>query len=258
MTPSSLMRTTRMVVLAGVAALALAGCATNRTAAFNADYSNLSGPQIQASVADLAQRYAANPRDKSLGIHYAAALRAAQQNDQAVIVLENLMGTYGGDADVGLAYGKALSAAGRFEQALRVVDNATNPVAPDWEALSVRGAILDQMGQHEQARQSYRQALLLAPQASQLYANMGLSYAMTGELQAAEAHLRQAVSLPGANARTSQNLALVLGLQGRFAEARALYAAVLPAEAVEPTMDYIRALLTQQNRWQQIDGDTPA
>ena len=97
-----------------------------------------------------------------------------------------------------------------------------------------------------------------SPQEARIYANLGLSYAMTGELNDAEANLRQAVALPGATTRIRQNLALVLGLQGRFADARALYAAELPPEAVEANMDYIRAMLTQQDRWQAIEGDTPA
>jgi Flp pilus assembly protein TadD len=68
-------------------------------------------------------------------------------------------------------------------------------------------------------------------------------------------HLRQAVALPGATTRVRQNLALVLGLQGQFDASRALYAAELPPEAVEANMNYIRALLTQQDRWQSIsDG----
>ena len=190
-----------LVLLASVATIALAGCATNRTGALNADYANLSGPQIQASVADLSQRYAQDPRNKVLGIHYAAALRAAGQTEPA---------------------------------------------------------ILDQMGRPAEARQAYRQALLLAPQEARLHANLGLSYAMTGELIQAEAHLRQAASLPGSTSKVRQNLALVLGLQGQFEAARALYAAELPPEQVQANMDYIRALLTQQDRWQTIRNDTPA
>lgn len=252
-----LFRTTRMVLAAGAVALVLSACASNRTGqAVNADYSNLSGPQIQASVADLAARYRADPRNKALGIHYAAALRAAQQNGQAVTVMENLMAIYTDNPDVSLAYARALASEGRFAQALNVVERAINPVAPDWDALSVRGAILDQMGEHQMARQSYSQALLLAPHQASLQANLGLSYAMTGELTQAETHLRQAVALPGASTRVRQNLALVVGLQGRFEEARALYATELPPEAVEANMSYIRAMLTQQNRWDQIRGDT--
>ncbi|WP_116653190.1 tetratricopeptide repeat protein [Pelagibacterium sediminicola] len=251
-----LSRMVRTLVVAGAAALILSACAANRAGqAVNADYSNLSGPQIQASVADLAARYRADPRNKALGIHYAAALRAAQQNAQAIAVMENLMTAYGTDADVSLAYARALASEGRFTQALNVVDQAINPVAPDWDALSVRGAVLDQMGEHALARQAYSQALLLAPHQPGLHANLGLSYAMTNELPQAESHLRQAVALPGASTRVRQNLALVVGLQGRFDEARTLYAAELPPDAVSANMDYIRAMLTQQNRWEAIRGD---
>ena len=49
-------------------------------------------------------------------------------------------------------------------------------------------------------------------------------------------------------------LALVIGLQGRFDESRQLFAAELPPAQVEANMNYIRALLTQQNRWDLIKG----
>ena len=49
-------------------------------------------------------------------------------------------------------------------------------------------------------------------------------------------------------------LALVIGLHGRFEESRKLFAAELPADQVEANMSYVRALLTQQNRWDLIKG----
>jgi Flp pilus assembly protein TadD len=52
-----------------------------------------------------------------------------------------------------------------------------------------------------------------------------------------------------------QNLALVIGLQGRFDEARAIYAAELPPDQVEANMAYVRSMLTQQNRWNAIKGN---
>jgi Flp pilus assembly protein TadD len=45
-----------------------------------------------------------------------------------------------------------------------------------------------------------------------------------------------------------------VGLQGRFDDARKLFAAELPPDQVEANMAYIRALLTQQNRWDLIKG----
>src|SRR5690606_22557764 len=246
------LKAARALLVAGVAAVVVSACATTLPARTSADYSNLPAAQVQVAVADLASRYRSDPGNRELGIHYAAALRAAGQNAQAVTVMETLVGRYPGDASVSLAYAKALTADGRFEQALAVAENAANPVAPDWEVLSVRGAILDQMGEHALARQAYQQALLLAPGEAGLHANLGLSYAMTGGLDRAEAALRQAVALPGASSRVWQNLALVIGLQGRFTEAEQIYALHLPPDEVAATMTYIRGMLTEQSRWDAI------
>jgi Flp pilus assembly protein TadD len=170
-------------------------------------------------------------------------------------VLENGVAQHRNDPVVMVAYAKALSAGGRFEQALTIVEGAIDPTAPDWNALLVKGAILDQMGKTDEARKTYQLGLKIAPHQPSLYANLGLSYAMTNELDLAEATLRKAVSLPGANTQIRQNLALVIGLQGRFDEARALFAAELPPEAVESNMAYVKSLLTQQNRWDRVKAE---
>jgi Flp pilus assembly protein TadD len=243
-------RTLRTLLMAGLAALALSACATNRTA--SPDYSGLPAAESQSTLAELTARYKKDPRNKGVIIHYAAALRAAGQSQQASAALELGMSYYPGDVDITVAYAKALTAEGRFEQALSLLDTVIRPDAPDWNALLVKGAALDQLGRNQEARVVYQQALALAPGEASVEANLGLSFAMTNELNMAEQHLRRAVQMRGANSKIRQNLALVVGLQGRFDEARALYAAELPPEQVESNMAYVRALLTQQNRWDAI------
>ena len=213
------------------------------------DYAGQPRAQAQQGLAELTARYKANPGDKGVAINYAAALRAQGQSGQAVAALEITMGRYPRDVDVSVAYAKALTAEGRFDQALTVIDNSIRPEAPDWNALLVKGAILDQMGRNAEARVLYQQALTIAPGEASLEANFGLSFAMTNDLASAEQHLRRAVAMRGATSQIRQNLALVLGLQGRFDECRAIYAAELPPDQVDANMAYVRALLTQQNRW---------
>lgn len=242
----------RSLLLAGVAVVALGACASNRGNIGSTDYSGMAAGQSQQTLAELTARYKGNPKDKVIAIHYAAALRAVGQNAQAVSVLQISMDMYPRDVDINVAYAKALTADGRFEQSLAVLDNVIRPEAPDWNALLVKGATLDQLGRNGEARALYTQALVFAPGEASIEANMGLSYAMTNELPAAEQHLRRAVQMQGATSRIRQNLALVVGLQGRFEECRALYAAELPPEQVESNMAYVRALLTQQNRWDMI------
>jgi Flp pilus assembly protein TadD len=243
----------RAILLAGVAAAALGACASNRTSSIQSpDYSGLSRMETQATVSELSARYAANPRDKATIISFAAALRAAGQSGQAIAVLQKAISHFPHDASIKIAYAKALAADGKFSQGLTIIEQTIEPDRPDWNALLVKGAILDQMGEHALARQQYHQGLVIAPGRAALMANMGLSYAMTNDLGQAEQHLRQAVAARDATSQIRQNLALVLGLQGRFDEARAIYSQTLPPDEVENNMAYIRALLTQQNRWDAI------
>lgn len=242
-------RFVRPVLLAGFAALALAACSPSRGQLSATDYSALPPAQGQMALGDLTARYKANPKDRVTAIRYAAALRAAGQPQQAASALETTMSFYKNDMDLSIAYAKALTAAGRFDQSINVIDRVIRPEAPDWNALLVKGATLDQMGRNQEARVLYQQAAAMAPGEASIETNIGLSYAMTNDLDAAEKHLRAATKLRGASTQTRQNLALVVGLQGRFAEAEALYAAELPPEQVASNMAYVRALLTQQNRW---------
>src|SRR5690606_21661384 len=168
--------------------------------------------------------------------------------------LEAGLGAYGNDPDIRIAYAKALTSAGRFDQAMNVLEDTINPTVPDWNALSVKGAVLDQMGRNAEARTYYKQALTIAPNEPSLHAKRGLSYAMSNDLDQAEVQLRRAVQMRRATSQNRQNLALIVGLQGRFEESRALFAAELSPEQVEANMSYIRALLTQQNRWDAIKG----
>jgi Flp pilus assembly protein TadD len=247
----------RALLLVSVAAVALSGCATSHMTTGSIGNSELGGQppdKKQAALGRLAEQYKKSPGDKATIIYYAAALRANGQNEQAVAVLEGGVAKFRNDPEILIGYGKALSAAGRFEQALNVIDRAINPTAPDWNALMVKGAILDQSGRNNEARVAYGQALKIAPDQASLHANLGLSYAMTNELDKAESELRMAVKLRGATSQVRQNLALVIGLQGRFDESRVLFAAELPADQVEANMNYIKALLTQQNRWDLVKG----
>jgi Flp pilus assembly protein TadD len=237
----------------GLTAMSLSGCVTTRDYNGAGNGAFASG-RNQLTLEQLTARYKSNPRDRNNTIQYAAQLRAVGQPEQAIAALEATLSAHPKDVSISIAYAKALTAAGRFDQSLNVINNVLRPDAPDWNALLVKGATLDQMGRNGEARRVYAQASALAPQEASIETNLGLSYAMTNELALAETHLRKAVGMRGASTQTRQNLALVSGLQGRFDEARKIYAAELPPEKVEANMAYIRALLTQQNRWDLIKG----
>jgi Flp pilus assembly protein TadD len=78
-----------------------------------------------------------------------------------------------------------------------------------------------------------------------------MSYVLEGDLKSAETYLRQAAAQPGADSRVRQNLALVVGLQGRFQEAESIAQADLPTETAAANVAYLRQMLASQNGMKQ-------
>jgi Flp pilus assembly protein TadD len=77
--------------------------------------------------------------------------------------------------------------------------------------------------------------------------NLGLSYALAKDLVRDEMTLRRAISRPQADARVRQNLALVVGLQGRFAEAETIARADLPPDQAAANVAYLKQMLAQKS-----------
>jgi Flp pilus assembly protein TadD len=77
--------------------------------------------------------------------------------------------------------------------------------------------------------------------------NLGLSYALSKNLRKAEATLRRAAARRPVDPRVRQNLALVVGLQGRFADAEAIARADLPPDEAAANVTYLRQLLAHRS-----------
>ena len=148
-------------------------------------------------------------------------------------------------------YGRALAENGDYQQALDVLDRAHTPDQPDWHILSAQGAVLDQMGRHDEAQRHYLTALKIAPDEPTVLSNLGLSYALSKDLKNAEETLRRAAAHQPVDPRVRQNLALVVGLQGRFAEAESIAQADLPPEQAASNVAYLNQMLARK-------GDAPA
>ena len=71
--------------------------------------------------------------------------------------------------------------------------------------------------------------------------------ARRADLPNAEATLRRAAAHPPVDQRVRQNLALVVGLQGRFAEAETIARADLPAEEAAANVAYLRQMLARRS-----------
>jgi len=248
------------VALLGVVAIAAAGCKTIGTPAPAPETTGaLASPAAPRSEAEWRQesttfgaRYRENPGDPDAALRYAQALRALGQTAQAVSVLEQATLRHPDNRLLLGAYGRALADVGNLNQALDVLGRAHSPDQPDWRILSAQGAVLDQMGRHEDAQRYYASALKIVPDEPSVLSNLGLSYALAKDLPNAEATLRKAVGQRGADPRVRQNLALVVGLQGRFAEAETIARSDLPPDEAAANVAYLKQMLSQPNDWKKI------
>jgi Flp pilus assembly protein TadD len=252
-------RAARFIVTSAVAAalaLTATGCNTingpETTGSIGASGMS-SAPRTEAdwraSLDTWGQRYRENPGDASAAIAYARALRATEQYTQAAAVLEQATMRNPHSMPLIGAYGRALADTGQYAQALDALDKAHTPDNPDWRVLNAQGAVLDQMGRHAEAQRHYEAALKIVPGEASVLSNLGLSYALTRHLKQAETTLRDAARNPNASPKVRQNLALVVGLEGRFDEAERIARADLPQPEADANARYLRDMLAQQKDW---------
>jgi Flp pilus assembly protein TadD len=245
-------------------ALAGAGCSTitsgpssDTTGSIRTETAPRSNVEWRQEMESWGARYRANQADPDAAVKYAQALRAIGQRAQAAAVLEQAAMHNPDNRTVLGAYGRALADNGNFQQALDVLNKAHTQDQPDWRILSVQGAVLDQMARHADAQRYYASALRLKPDDPSVLSNLGLSYALSKNLPQAEATLRRAAEQRGAEPKVRQNLALVVGLQGRFQEAETIAGGDLsPAEA-QANVAYLRQMLAQQQQWKKDQRGSP-
>ncbi|CAH1660834.1 Flp pilus assembly protein TadD, contains TPR repeat [Hyphomicrobiales bacterium] len=259
--PSFIGRRFGLTLAVGLAALAMAGCQSRGglgdvTGSIGRSQASQprSAAEWQVERESWAKRYDANPKDRNAAFYYARALRALELHAQALAVLQNAVLVHQDDRELLGAYGRSLADSGRLREADEVLSRAHSPERPDWRILSAQGTVADQLGEHERAQQIYQAALKLAPDEPTVMSNYGLSLALSRRLPEAERVLKQAAASERADIRVRQNLVLVLGLQGRFAEAEILARQDQSLAEAATTIAYLKRSVSQQNSWDLLKG----
>ncbi len=250
--PARAARLLASAAVVAVLALSVAACKTTGndiTGSIGASPAPRSDADWRRSLDLWGARYRENPGDADVAMAYARALRATEQRAQAVAVLEQATIRNPHNMPLLGAYGRALAEAGDYNRALDMLSRAHTPDQPDWRILNAQGAVLDQLGRHAEAQRHYSAALRIVPNDPSVLSNLGLSYALMKDLRRAEVTLRLAAARPNAAPKVRQNLALVVGLQGRFAEAETIASADLPRDEAAANVNYLRQLLAQRNDW---------
>src|ERR1700723_958421 len=237
------------VAMTAILAAGLGGCQTmsDITGSISPKSSASAETDSRQAVEVTGERYRADPKNAEAALAYGQALRASGQRSQAAAVLEQATIAHPGDKALVAGYGRALADNGNFQQAFDVLSRAHSPDNPDWRVLSAQGAVLDQLGRGEEARKYYASALRISAEEPSVLSNLGLSYVLSRDLPKAEETLRRAYASGRADARVRQNLGLVVGLQGRFAEAETIVKADLPAEEAAANVAYLKQMLSRKD-----------
>lgn len=230
--------------------------------------------ELERATAYWGERFAKQPTDLESALSFARNLKAMGQKGRAMSVLQQASVFHSSDRDLASEYGRLALELGQTDVAMKVLAVADDPAQPDWRVISARGAALAKKGLYAEAVPQFERALALKHNHPPILNNLALAYAMSGDPHRAEGLLRQATSL-GADSpdgkKVRQNLALVLGLQGKYDEATEVAARDLPAEEARERVAQIRNMVkldpvasNQQNAaealansWEKANGLRP-
>jgi Flp pilus assembly protein TadD len=200
-----------------------------------------------------AAEYQTFPNDLEAAQKFAESLRRGGRLDRAVQIAGEALNRFPDDQPLLTTYGLAQIASRHPQEALRPLALVAAADEQNWRVRSALGAALDQLGRYDEARMAYQEALALSPNEPGVMTNLGVSHIMAGEPDEAEPILRQAAALPNAPPQARQNLAIALALLGRFQEAEQLQRVDLPPAQAAANVRYLRGLLSDPRRWNDLE-----
>jgi Flp pilus assembly protein TadD len=213
-------------------------------------------PSAQGAIAQWAGAYAKNPHDPRMALGYSRALKAIGSKDQALEVLKTAYQT-SPTGELASELGRLALDMGRLDIAKATLQVAEAQGVRDWKTLSAQGTLRAKQGHNAEAEQYYLAALQLQPDAVSVINNLALAFALDNKVDKAEDLLRNAVKNGHEDKRVRQNLALVLGLQGKYDEARQLASVDMSATDARSNVAYLRNMLTQPTQVASLDSDGP-
>ena len=181
-----------------------------------------------------------DPRDPVAGVRAAQALCDLGRYDQAAEIAQGVLVIQPGNVDAMLEVGRAHLARGQAFYGVAALEQARTARPGDWQVWSLLGTAYEQVRRPDDARAAWAQALAISPDNPAVLTNMAMSAMTKGDAASAEPLLRRAAAQPGASLKVRLNLAMVLGLTGKMAEAEQILRRDLPPEAADANLQWLR------------------
>ena len=257
----------RLGVIAGVtASLLLGACSASpnllKEMALKSDKTDStetsSAPQTELQKATVywGQEYSKKPTELQPALNYAKNLKALGEKQKALTVLQQVSMFHGNDPQLTSEYGRLALELNQVNVAGQLLAAADDPTKPDWRVISARGTVLAKQGKYGEAIPFYQRALALAPDNPGVMNNLAMAHAMMGDPKKAEEILRQAAAAPGATPKVRENLALVLGLQGRYDESKSIASRVLDSDIAASNANYLKQMVKLEPKSEMPDAQS--
>ncbi len=182
-----------------------------------------------------------DPTDVTAAVRLSVALRTLGRFEEAQTAADKALVIAPKDEEALLEGARALIGANQAFYALDYLNRAQAIAPKDWRVQSLFGVAYGQTKRLAEAKAAYAEALRLSPENPAVLSNLAITLAAAGDATQAEPLLRRAAASPGASIAERQNLALVLGLQGKLGEAEGLIRHDLPPEVADANVAYLQA-----------------
>ncbi len=241
--------------VAGMVALGLGGCAgpgSELTAgmlgaeqdkpAATKNASATPQTELQKATAYWGEKFSKSPNTLEYALNYARNLKAMGRKREALAALHHASNYHAQDRELAGEYGRLALDLDQVQTAKGVLAYADDPAKPDWRVISARGTVAAKEGNAKEAIGLFERALALSNRNPSVMNNLAMAYALDGRAADGERLLREAAS-KGQSAKVQKNLALVLGLQGKYDEAKVVGSRVLPQTTAAEDTQLVRKIV---------------
>ncbi|ESQ92607.1 hypothetical protein ABAC460_02880 [Asticcacaulis sp. AC460] len=206
-----------------------------------------------AQSAFFAREFNQDPKNARMGIYLSNALRSLGRYQEAADTAHRVLMFQPDNVEALLAAGRSHIGGNHAFEAIALLQHAAELKPRDWQAWSLLGVAYDNVKRPADAQAAWAKALQLSPDNPNVLTNIAMSKVQAGDLAGAEPLLRTAAAQKGASIQVRQNLALVLGMQGKMAEAETLLRQDLPPDQADANLKWL-----QEASQARVAATTPA
>lgn len=198
--------------------------------------------ELEKATGYWGEKFSKSPSTLEYALNYSRNLRAMGRKREALAALQHASNYHAQNREFASEYGRLALELDQVQTAKSVLSFADDPAKPDWRVISARATVLAKEGSNKDAIAMFERALVLSNRNPSVVNNLAMAYTLDGRAAEGEKLLREAATKSQSD-KVQKNLALVLGLQGKYDEAKVIGGRVLPHTTVAEDTNLVRKIV---------------